>query len=127
LHGVERVGEVRTRALEQAIGREVRARRKAIGTTLAGMAAAAGTSIGMLSKIENGYVSLSLATLNRIATALGVSITALLRPYCEPCNISFVKAGEGPEVDAKAPVPGITTACSALLKAPPAPPTSCLI
>ena len=48
-------------SLEQAIGHEVRAYRKKMGVTVADLAAATGMSLGMLSKIENGNISPSLA------------------------------------------------------------------
>jgi len=47
------------------------------GLSLRGLAEAAGLSASALSQIEAGQVSPSVATLEKIATALGVSITAL--------------------------------------------------
>jgi uncharacterized cupin superfamily protein len=49
----------------------------------------------MLSKIENGQISPSLGTLQGIATALGVSLTALFQEFDEQRDASFVRSGEG--------------------------------
>lgn len=81
--------------LEVAIGREVRTFRKAHGLTVAGLAQAAGLSPGMLSKIENGITSPSLATLQALSAALDVPVTALFRRFEEEREAVFVKAGEG--------------------------------
>ena len=91
--------EVKEKNLEAAIGHEVRAFRKKLGITVADLASATGISIGMLSKIENGMTSPSLATLQAVARALGVPLTDLFRRYEEPRNAVFVKAGEGVEIE----------------------------
>jgi transcriptional regulator with XRE-family HTH domain len=49
----------------------------------------------MLSKIENGAISPSLATLEALAGALNVSITALFARFEERRDCSFVPAGRG--------------------------------
>lgn len=81
--------------LEVAIGREVHAFRTKLGLTVSDLAAAAGLSIGMLSKIENGVISPSLTTLQALSRALGVPVTALFRRYEEMRDAVFVKAGKG--------------------------------
>jgi transcriptional regulator with XRE-family HTH domain len=81
--------------LEVAIGREVRAFRKKIGLTVAELAKLAGLSTGMLSKIENGIASPSLAKIQALSTALNIPVTALFRKYEEERDASFVHAGEG--------------------------------
>ncbi len=85
--------------LEVAIGREVRAFRKTLGITGADLASATGISLGMLSKIENGNTSPSLTTLQSLAAALGVPVTAFFRRFEEVRNAVFVKAGEGLEIE----------------------------
>jgi transcriptional regulator with XRE-family HTH domain len=87
------------RTLEAAIGHEVRAARRQQGLTVADMARATGLSVGMVSKIENGATSPSLATLQALAHALGTPITALLRGYEERRAAVHVKAGEHVAVD----------------------------
>src|SRR5215216_3353180 len=52
----------RATRLEAAIGREVRAFRHQLGMTVTQLAQGANMSAGMLSKIENGQTSPSLAT-----------------------------------------------------------------
>ncbi len=63
--------------LEALIGLEIRRLRKSRDLTVAELGAAAGISMGMLSKVENGAISPSLATLHALATALSVPITRL--------------------------------------------------
>lgn len=82
------------RNLERAIGREVRALRHHRGETVVDLARAAGLSAGMLSKIENGATSPSLATLQGLANALEVPVTALFRHYEAPRPAVHTRAGE---------------------------------
>ncbi len=85
--------------LETAIGREVHAFRKRLGMTVVELAKLAGLSPGMLSKIERGQTSPSLATLAALAAALNVPVTALFRQFEEERDASFVPAGEGIEIE----------------------------
>ena len=87
------------KVLEVAIGHEVRMFRKNLGITVADLAAAANLSVGMLSKIENGIISPSLATLQTLSHALGAPLTAFFRRFEEERNAVFVKAGEGVDVE----------------------------
>ena len=57
-------------SLELAIGHEVRDFRRKLNMTVAELATMAGMSTGMLSKIENGQTSPSLATLQELSKAL---------------------------------------------------------
>lgn len=106
--------------LEVAIGREVRAFRKTLGITGADLASATGISLGMLSKIENGNTSPSLTTLQSLAAALGVPVTAFFRRFEEVRNAVFVKAGRGWRSSGAARVPGTSTTCSAISATVPA-------
>ncbi|GBC59175.1 MerR family transcriptional regulator [Desulfonema ishimotonii] len=81
--------------LEIAIGREIRAFRKKMDLTISELAKLAGLSAGMLSKIENGNASPSLATLQSLSGALNIPVTAFFRKYEEDRDASFVRAGEG--------------------------------
>ena len=76
--------------LEVAIGRQVRTFRKKLDLTVSGLAKLAGVSNGMLSKIENGIASPSLATIQSLATALQVPVTAFFRKYEEERDEMFV-------------------------------------
>ena len=89
----------RSNELEAAIGREVRAFRKELNMTVVDLANVAGLSAGMLSKIEHGQTSPSLATLQSVAMALNVPVTALFRSFEEERSASFVKAGEGLNIE----------------------------
>ena len=82
-------------ALEKAIGRQVKRYRKQRGLTITGLGARTDLSAGMLSKIENGNTSPSLATLRALSTALNVPVTALFREFEEQRDATFVKAGQG--------------------------------
>ena len=66
-----------TRTLELALGVQIRLFRRQHDLSVSDLASAAGISTGMLSKIENGQISPSLATLQAIASALGTPISSL--------------------------------------------------
>ncbi|MDP6473834.1 MAG: XRE family transcriptional regulator [Alphaproteobacteria bacterium] len=85
----------RSNRLEMCIGREVRQLRQKHNMTVTELAELAGLSSGMLSKIENGLTSPSLATLQSLASALNVSVTALMRRFEERRDATFVAAGGG--------------------------------
>ena len=84
--------------LEKAIGRQVRSFRTDLKLTVTELAKAADLSSGMLSKIENGQTSPSLATLNALSKALHVPVTALFRQYEEASEAVFVKEGQGLDI-----------------------------
>jgi transcriptional regulator with XRE-family HTH domain len=86
-------------SIEAGIGAEVRRLRKSLDLTVAGLAAAAGISTGMLSKIENGGISPSLASLDALAKSLNVPITQLFTDAEERRDCSFVKAGKGARIE----------------------------
>ena len=85
--------------LEIAIGQQVRAFRKQLHMTVAEVAGQADLSPGMLSKIENGLTSPSLATLKALSSALNVPVTAFFRKYEEERDATFVKAGQGLNIE----------------------------
>ena len=89
------LGEAKRNHLEAAIGRQVRVFRLQLDMTVVELAKLAGMSRGMVSKIENGQTSPSLATLSALATALNVPVTSLFRKYEEQRDATFVRAGEG--------------------------------
>ena len=65
--------------MEVVVGRNIRALRHARTLTLEGLASACGLTKGQVSKIETGHVSAPLATIDRIARALEVDASLLLR------------------------------------------------
>ena len=94
-----RTSEPREKNLEVAIGRSVRAFRRQKAMTVADLSRQTGLSIGMLSKIENGITSPSLATLQSLAHSLSVPITAFFRRYEERREVMHVKSGAAIEMD----------------------------
>lgn len=94
--GAEEAAEAgRDNRLEVAIGRQVRLFRQQLDMTVVELAKLAALSPGMLSKIENGMTSPSLATLRSLSSALNVPVTALFRKFEEQRDATFVRAGEG--------------------------------
>jgi len=86
-------------ALEIAIGKQVRSSRKRLNLTVAALAKQARLSTGMLSKIENGQTSPSLATLTSLAKALQVPVTSFFRGYEEQRDVTYTRAGEGLSIE----------------------------
>ena len=87
------------KSLDRFIGNVIRELRLKDNLTIAEVAAQAGISRGMVSKIENGQVSTSLETLSKIVQALGVSLAHLFRHYNMPTGgAQLVKNGAGMEV-----------------------------
>ena len=85
--------------LEESIGREVRALREQLGMTISRLAKSADMSGGMLSKIENGSTSPSLSSLLALSHALHVPVTALFKRFEKNRKATFVKAGDGLEIE----------------------------
>ena len=73
--------------------------RQSLSITASEVAQAAGLSVAMLSKIENGQTAPSLATLQSLAAALNVPITALFMKFDQKRDATFVKAGQGLVID----------------------------
>jgi transcriptional regulator with XRE-family HTH domain len=81
--------------IEAAIGAQVRALRKRQDMTVSELASQAGLSAGMLSKVENGAISPSLATLQSLAGALNVPLTSFFADFEQQDDATHVRAGEG--------------------------------
>ena len=81
--------------LEVSIGRRVRHLRQRLQLTATELAAEAGLSPGMLSKIENGGTSPSLSTLRALARALNVPMTSFFADFEERRDCSYVRASQG--------------------------------
>jgi len=73
----------------------VREFRQKLDMTVAEVAKLADLSVGMLSKIENGMTSPSLATLRALSRALNVPVTSFFRRFEEQRDATFVTAGKG--------------------------------
>lgn len=93
-----RLTKDKERNLEVAIGKEVRDFRKSQRITVKELSDQTGLSIGMLSKIENGITSPSLTTLQLLASALSIPVTALFRRFEEQHEAVHTKAGKGVDI-----------------------------
>jgi len=78
--------------LERGVGLRVRGYRTQLNRTVSDVARAAGLSPGMLSKIENGATSPSLATVSALARALNVSVSALFDGLEDRCAAVSIPA-----------------------------------
>jgi transcriptional regulator with XRE-family HTH domain len=87
--------------LERAIAAQVRSHRVARGLTVADLAARAGISKAMLSKIENALTSCSLTTVARLAEALDVPPTALFRGADTQREAVHTPDGSGARITAR--------------------------
>jgi DNA-binding XRE family transcriptional regulator len=96
---VSNAPEPAPRLLERALGAKIRTIRRDLGLSAADLAGAAHISPGMLSRIENGQISPSLASLQAIAGALAVPLSALFASFDEQQDCSFVPAGQGVTID----------------------------
>ena len=100
--------------LEQSLGAQIRRLRRRAELTGAELAANADLSPGMMSKIENGLISPSLATLQAVCAALNVPLSQLFSTFEERRDCSFVKAGLGCDSSSgAAPRQATNISCSA--------------
>jgi transcriptional regulator with XRE-family HTH domain len=76
-----------------AVGRNVRAHRTRLAWTLEDLATRSGVSKGMLSQVEQARTNPSVATVCRLATALGVSVASLVEAP-EVASARVVRAEE---------------------------------
>ncbi len=95
---VEGSPELTEQAIHAAIARQVREQRRQLGLTVAQLSERSGISKGMLSKIENAQASPSLATLARLAAAVGVPVTSFFRGLEEEHDALHVRSGEGLDI-----------------------------
>jgi transcriptional regulator with XRE-family HTH domain len=75
------------------VGNRVRALREAMGLSLRDLAERSGVSAPMLSQVERGETSPTLAVASKIAAGLDLSLSQLLR-LDEGGTVSVVRAGE---------------------------------
>lgn len=95
----DKITEDRQFSLDQYIGIKVKQARLDAGLKIADVAKLSAISQGMVSKIENAQVSTSLDTLQRLCSAIGMTLSQLFNEYDKPeGSAHFTKAGEGLEV-----------------------------
>ena len=81
---------------EAQLGKTVRRLREAAGLSLRALAEETGFSASFLSQVENGQASPSIASMERIATALGVTMGQFFDITGKTAGpLEIVKAGEG--------------------------------
>ncbi len=88
-----------SRTLERALGLQIRRLRRRLDLSVSDLAGAAGISLGMMSKIENGQISSSLKTIQLLAGALSVPISSLFASVEERQDCSFVPSGQGVSIE----------------------------
>ena len=81
--------------LKIQLGCQVRSFRKDLGVSLSELSKMSGLSTGMLSKLENGLTSASLATLLRLAEALNIPIASFFAEFDEKREATYVRSGQG--------------------------------
>lgn len=81
--------------LDAAVGHAVKMHRTMLGLTLAELSERAGVSSAMISKIERGQVSASLATLEALAAGTGVPLVNFFAETIGRTDVTFVPKGEG--------------------------------
>ncbi len=91
-------GQLSADEVYRVVGERVREFRLGLGLTMERFARNAGLSLGMLSKIEHGQTSPSLATLTSLANAAGVPFTAFFRGLDEEHDAVIVPAGGGLDI-----------------------------
>lgn len=79
---------------EVDVGRHLRELRTESGLSIRALAEQSGLNVNTLSLIENGKTSPSVSTLQQLASALDVPITAFFETDIPKNNISYLKAGQ---------------------------------
>jgi transcriptional regulator with XRE-family HTH domain len=82
-------------SLDAIVGLAVKMHRSLLDLTLAELSVKAGVSAAMISKIERGQVSASLATLEALAAGIGVPLVSFFAQTIGRTDVSFVPDGEG--------------------------------
>jgi len=83
-----RMKDVADNVAEEALGKKIRKRRRAMDMTLQQVAERVGLSIGFLSQIERGTSTPSLASLCNIAEVLGTNVDAFIKPPRQSSPVS---------------------------------------
>ena len=81
--------------LSTIVGHAVKRQRQIAGISLRKLAELSSISSAMVSRIENGQVSPSLATLEALAEALSISVITFFADSVQTSDVNFVKSGQG--------------------------------
>ncbi len=87
--------------MDVMVGDKVRAQRKERKLSLRNLADMSGLNINTLSLIENGKVSPSVSTLQRLASGLGVTISAFFDPVEVKQSVVITRAANRPYIKAE--------------------------
>jgi transcriptional regulator with XRE-family HTH domain len=82
-------------AAEMAVAERLKQLRTEKGLTLSQLASAAGCSAAFLSRLENHRISVPIASLERLALALGVSISVFFENTAETLPLVLCRRGTG--------------------------------
>jgi transcriptional regulator with XRE-family HTH domain len=86
---------VEANTLAASVGKEIRTLRLGLNMTASDLAASAGVSNGMLSKIERGTTTPSFATLSSLSRALKVPVARFFASHDQRADLSLVRSGRG--------------------------------
>jgi transcriptional regulator with XRE-family HTH domain len=89
------------RLKQHAVGELVRRLREQRGLSLRGLGAATGFSASFLSQLENGQVSPSISSMERIANALGVTLGEFFSSLGSAQGGVVVRSGERTEIQSQ--------------------------
>jgi len=87
--------------MDVMVGEKVRSQRKERKLSLRNLADISGLNINTLSLIENGKVSPSVSTLQRLASGLGVTISAFFEPVDVKQSVVITRAANRPFIRAE--------------------------
>lgn len=100
--------EPRRSTISSKVGAQIRSLRIAASLSAGALAATAGVSRSMFSRIENGLVSPSIEVLDRIAAALDVPMSRFFADQARRLDLSHVPAGKGLKIERVDAVAGYT-------------------
>ena len=83
------------------VGKRLKALRTARGLSIRGLAGKSGLAVNTLSLIENEKTSPSVSTLQQLAAALKVPVTAFFKPDAEQKFVVFTPMNERPQTEIK--------------------------
>ncbi len=93
--------DTKLKALRKSVGERVRNERKSAGLTQEGLGEKAELSYKYIGELERGQVNVSLDTLHRIVTALGITIDKLIIKGTAPKSKSLQKKSSLPKLTPK--------------------------
>jgi DNA-binding XRE family transcriptional regulator len=102
------VRQVSNRPLGRAVGQEIRALRRDRHLTVSELAHTAGLSASLISKIEHGFATPSLTTLQLLGDALSSPVAKFFQGFDKKCCAHFVKSTGDGSGEATVGLPGLS-------------------